>query len=94
MHGGVTFVQTELDDDWRPPAAVCISTEHEWRLAGSAFKEQVGLPDMRHRAQALRPMTTMQLEPAGLIQVDHAARFTWHLLAAFGINSGILAATG
>ena len=42
VHSGVTFVQTEPDEDWRPPAAVCISTEHEWRLAGRAFKEQVG----------------------------------------------------
>ncbi len=42
VHSGVTFVQTEPDEDWRPPAAVCISTEHEWRLAGCAFKEQVG----------------------------------------------------
>ena len=41
VRGGVTYVETEPDDDWRPPAAVCISTEHEWRLGGSAFKEQV-----------------------------------------------------
>ena len=47
VHSGVTFVQTEPDEDWRPPAAVCISTEHEWRLAGRAFKEQVGAPVCR-----------------------------------------------